>query len=194
MMPKLAVFNNVTLDGYFAGVDGDFSWAHSGSEDADFNAFVADNASGGGQLLLGRVTYELMAGYWPTPSAIKNDPIVAEGMNKMAKVVFSRTLGKVSWSNTKLVKGDIVSEVRKMKQEPGEGMAILGSGSIVSQLARAGLIDEYQIVVNPVALGRGRTMFDGLKERLCLTLKETRTFGNGKVFLRYEPRAQGGAQ
>ena len=143
-MRKLVVFNNVTLDGYFTGVDGDFSWAHSGSDDAEFNGFVADNASGGGQLLLGRITYELMASYWPTPNAIKNDPIVAEGMNSMPKVVFSRTLDKASWSNTKLVKGDIAAEIRKMKQEPGKGMAILGSGSIVSQLAPHGLIDEYQ--------------------------------------------------
>ena len=188
-MRRLAVFNNVTLDGYFAGVNGDFSWAHSGYEDANFNAFVADNARGGGQLLLGRITYELMAGYWPTPDAIKNDPIVAEGMNNMPKVVFSRTLGKVSWNNTKLVKGDIASEIRKMKQEPGKDMAILGSGSIVSHLAPEGLIDEYQIVLNPVVLGRGRTMFDGLKEKLVLKLTETRTFGNGKVFLRYEPMA-----
>jgi dihydrofolate reductase len=188
-MRRLAVFNNVTLDGYFTGLNGDLSWAHSGSEDAEFNAFVADNASGGGRLVLGRVTYELMAGYWPTPSAIKNDPVVAEGMNSMPKVVFSRTLDKVSWSNTKLVKGDIASEIRKMKQEPGEDMAILGSGSIVSQLARTGLIDEYQIVVSPVVIGQGRTMFDGLKEKLNFKLTETRTFGNGKVFLRYQPTA-----
>src|SRR5262249_44743368 len=105
------------------------------------------------------------------------------------KVVFSRTLDKASWSNTKLVKGDLVSEVRKMKEEPGDGMAILGSGSIVSQLAPEGLIDEYQIVMNPVVLGKGRTMFDGVIEKLSLKLTKTRTFGNGKVFLRYEPTA-----
>jgi len=188
-MRKLIVFNNVTLDGYFAGVNGDFSWAHSGNDDAEYNAFIAGNASGGGQLLFGRITYELMAGYWPTPDAIKNDPIVAEGMNSMPKVVFSRTLDKVSWSNTKLVKGDIVSEIRKMKEEPGDGMAILGSGSIVSQLAPKGLIDEYQIVMNPVVLGKGRTMFDGVIEKLNLKLTKTRTFGNGKVFLCYGPMA-----
>ena len=134
-MRELVVFNNVTLDGYFAGVNGDFSWAHSGNDDAEFNAFVAENASGGGQLLFGRITYELMASYWPTPNAIQNDPIVADRMNSMPKVVFSRTLDKVSWSNTKLVKGDIASEIRKMKKQPGKGMAILGSGSIVSQFA-----------------------------------------------------------
>ena len=108
-------------------------------------------------------------------------------MNSMPKVVFSRTLDKVSWNNTKLVKGDIASEIRKMKQEPGPGTAILGSGSIVSQLAPEGLIDEYQVVVNPVVLGKGRTMFDGVKEKLNLKLTKTRTFGNGKVFLCYEP-------
>ena|SRR5436190_1875376 len=185
-MRKLIVFNNVTLDGYFTGKDGDLSWAHLRNDDAEFNEFVADNASGGGQLLLGRITYELMASYWPTPNAIKNDPVVAEGMNSMSKVVFSRTLDQASWSNTKLVKGNLASEVRKMKQESGEGMTILGSGSIVSQLTAEDLIDEYQVVVNPVVLGKGRTMFDGIEEKLSLKLTKTRSFGSGKVFLCYE--------
>jgi len=182
------VFNNATLDGYFTGVGGDFSWAHSGNEDTEFNAFVADNASGEGQLLFGRITYELMASYWPTPTAIKNDPIVAKGMNSMPKIVFSRTLDKVTWSNTKLIKGDIAAAIRKMKNEAEMDMTILGSGSIVSQLAPEGLIDEYQIVLNPVVLGLGRTMFDGIKEKVNLKLTRTRSFSSsGKVFLCYEP-------
>ena len=185
-MRKLIVFNNVTLDGYFTGANGDISWAHSGNDDPEFNAFVAGNASGGGQLLLGRITYELMAGYWPTPTAIRNAPVVAEGMNSMPKVVFSRTLDKAQWNNTTIVTGDIASEIRLMKEKPGKGMAILGSGSIVSQLAQEGLIDEYQVVVNPVILGSGRTMFSGIKEKLNLKLTKTRAFGNGKVFLSYE--------
>jgi dihydrofolate reductase len=188
-MQKLIVFNNLTLDGYFAGANGDFSWARSGNKDAEFDAFVGENASGEGQLLLGRITYQLMASYWPTPNAIKNDPIVAEGMNRMAKVVFSRTLDQASWNHTKLVKSDIASEIRRMKGDPGEGMVILGSGSIVTQLAPEGLIDEYHLVVNPVVLGKGRTMFDGIKEKLNLKLTKTRTFSSGKVFLCYEPAA-----
>ncbi|HKD65768.1 MAG TPA: dihydrofolate reductase family protein [Candidatus Binataceae bacterium] len=188
-MRKLIVFNNVTLDGYFTGPKGDLSWAHGGDEDAEFNSFVSDNASGGGQLLLGRITYQLMASYWPTPEAIKNDPVVAKGMNQMQKVVFSRTLENTSWINTKLVKADIAPAIRKMKQEPGPGMAILGSGSIVAQLAPEGLIDEYQVVVNPVVLGSGRTMFDGIKAKLDLKLTKTRTFSGGKIFLSYEPLA-----
>jgi dihydrofolate reductase len=188
-MPRLVVFNQVTLDGHFSGVDGDFSWAHKDANDAEWNAFVAGNASGGGVLLFGRITYELMASYWPTPMATANDPVVAKHMNAMSKVVFSRTLNKVSWANTKLVRGDLAAEVRKMKKAPGNDMAILGSGSIVSQLAQAGLIDEFQIVVNPVVLGKGRTMFDGIKDKLSLRLTKTRTFGNGNVLLSYEPTA-----
>ena len=188
-MQRLIAFTQMTLDGYFTGRNGDLSWAHEGQQDAEWDAFVAENASGGGQLLFGRITYELMASYWPTPAALANDPIVAEGMNHLPKVVFSRTLDKVSWNNTRLVKGDPATAVRKMKHEPGAGMVILGSGSIVSQLAQAGLIDEYQIVVKPVALGEGRTMFDGLKQKLTLRLTKTRAFTNGNVLLSYEPKA-----
>jgi dihydrofolate reductase len=107
-------------------------------------------------------------------------------MNSMAKVVFSRTLETATWNNTKVVNGDIVAEVRKMKDEPGPGMAILGSGRIVSQLALNHLIDEYQIMVDPVVLGKGRTMFDGVEDKLPLKLTKTRTFKNGKVYLCYE--------
>jgi len=188
-MRRLIAFTQVTLDGYFTGRNGDLGWAHEGREDAEWSAFVAENASGGGELLFGRVTYELMASYWPTPAALANDPIVAERMNDLPKVVFSRTLGRVSWSHTRLVKGELTAAVRAMKQEPGEGMAILGSGSIVSQLAQARLIDEFQIVVKPVVLGQGRTLFDGITERLTMKLTKTRAFTNGNVLLSYEPRA-----
>ena len=110
-------------------------------------------------------------------------------MNNFPKVVFSRTLDKVSWSNTRLVKNDLIGEIRKMKNEVGEGMAILGSGSIVSQLTDYGLIDEYQIVVIPVVLGKGRTMFEGIAKMLRLQLIKTQTFINGNVLLCYKPIA-----
>jgi dihydrofolate reductase len=193
-MRRLMVFNQVTLDGYFAGPNGDLSWAHSAPDDAEWNAFVEENATAGGVLVFGRITYEMMASYWPTPDAIKSDPVVAKGMNSLPKVVFSRTLDKVSWNNTKLVRGELAAEVRKMKQEPGKDMVILGSGTIVSQLAQEGLIDEYQIIVNPVVLGKGRTMFDGIKNKLALKLTETRTFGNGNVLLSSEPTREKGAR
>jgi len=186
-MRRLLVFNSVSLDGYFVDQNGDMSWAHVRDRDGDFNEFVQGNASGGGELLFGRITYDLMAGYWPTPLAIKNDPVVAEGMNSLPKVVFSRTMEKASWSNTRLVKGDPAAEVRKMKKAPGNGLVIMGSGTIVSQLAQEGLIDEYQVVVIPVILGEGRTMFDGVQKKLALKLTKSRVFSNGNVFLCYEP-------
>ncbi len=188
-MRKLIAFNHVTLDGYFVSATGDFKWASHGNDDPEYSAFVAENASGGGQLLFGRKTYELMASYWPTAIADQHNPSVAKGMNSMSKVVFSRTLDKAVWNNTLLVKGDLVSEVRKMKNGDGPGMAILGSGSIISQLAQENLIDEYQMVVDPVALGGGRSMFDGINHQLNLTLAKTRTFKNGKVYLCYQPVA-----
>jgi dihydrofolate reductase len=129
-----------------------------------------------------------MAGYWPSPMAKQNDAHVAAHMNKVPKIVFSKTLREAPWNNTTLVKTDLVAEIRKRKQESGEGMAILGSGSIVAQLAASGLIDEYQVVVNSVVLGKGRTMFEGLKENLNLKLTKSRAFRNGSVFLSYEPK------
>jgi dihydrofolate reductase len=185
-MRRLVVFNHVSLDGYFTDRNGDMSWAHKGTQDAEWNAFVEGNAGGGGVLLFGRVTYQLMAGFWPTPVAATMMPVVAERMNGAAKVVFSRTLDQATWSNTKLVRGDLRAAVRKLKNEPGEGMVILGSGSIVSQLAESGLIDEYQFVMDPIALGKGRTMFDGIRENLTLKLTKTRAFRNGSVLLCYE--------
>ncbi len=182
-MPKLVVFNHVSLDGYFVDGSGDMRWAHR--EDTEWSAFAAENAGGGGRLLMGRVTYEMMASYWPTPHARENAPIVADRMNGLPKVVFSRTLASATWTNTKLVKTDLAGEVRRMKDEPGPNLVILGSGSIVSQLAAAGLVDEYQIVVNPIALGSGRTLFETLEKRLPLELRSTRSFKNGNVVLSY---------
>ena len=187
-MRKLIVFNSISLDGYFVDLKGDMSWAHNGS--AEFDAFVEENAKGGGVLLFGRKTYDLMVSFWPTPMASQNYPVVAERMNNLQKVVFSRTMAKANWNNTKLVKGDIALEVQKMKQESGVDMVIMGSGSIVSQLAQEGLIDEYQVVLIPFVLGTGRTMFDGVKDRFRLRLTKNRTFSNGNVFLCYEPVTQ----
>ena len=183
-MRKLIVFNQITLDGYFTDAKGDMSWAHK--QDPEWTTFASENARGGGELLFGRITYEMMASYWPTPQAFEAAPVVAERMNNGPKVVFSRTLAHASWNNTKLVKGELVAEVRKLKSEPGPGLVILGSGSIVSQLAEARLIDEYQFVINPVVLGSGRTLFEGVAQRLDLKHVRTRTFSNGNVVVWYE--------
>jgi dihydrofolate reductase len=186
-MRKLVVFNHVTLDGYFVDDKGDMSWAHR-KQDAEWDQYVAENISAGtgGSMLFGRITYELMASYWPTPAAAKAEPIVAEGMNSAVKVVFSKTLDKASWKNTTLIKGDLAAEVRKMKAETGKDILIFGSGTIVSQLAQAGLIDEYKIIVNPLVIGKGRTMFEGVKDKMTLRLANSRSFSNGNVLLIYQ--------
>jgi dihydrofolate reductase len=186
-MRKLLVFNQVSLDGYFVDAHGDMRWAYADPTDVEWNAFVAGNTRGGGVLLFGRKTYELMASYWPTPAAAQANPLVAGRMNALPKVVFSRTLEEATWRNTRLVRDDPASEVRRMKSEPGDGMAILGSGTIVSQLTGQGLIDEYQIVVIPIILGWGRTLFEGVGNQMRLTLTDTRRFRNGNVLLCYQP-------
>jgi dihydrofolate reductase len=186
-MPKLVTYNAMSLDGYFTDANGDMSWAHK--HDPEWQAYVSENASGGGQLLFGRVTYDLMASFWPTPVAAQSNPVVFERMNGLRKFVFSRTLDNVSWNNTTLLKGDITTEVRKLKQQPGPNIVIMGSGSIVAQLADAGLIDEYQIVLNPLVVGNGRTLFEGVQKKLPMKLAKSRTFGNGNVVLFYQPVA-----
>jgi uncharacterized protein YndB with AHSA1/START domain len=108
-------------------------------------------------------------------------------MNALPKIVFSRTLSKVEWNNTRLVKDHMEEEMRKMKQLPGRDMVLLGSGNILTQSAQHGLIDEYRIMVNPLVLGAGTSLFNGIKDRLGLKLLETRSFRNGNTELRYEP-------
>jgi dihydrofolate reductase len=188
-MRKVSVFNQISIDGYFKTPSGDIGWMHQPDHDQEFAQFTNDNAAGEGTLVFGRNTYDMMASFWPTPAAAKQFPEVARHMNSRAKVVFSKTLQKASWDNTTIVKDDPVAAITKMKHEPGDTMVIMGSGSIVSQLTRAGLIDEYQIMVLPVVLGEGKTMFDGANQILNMTLTSSRAFKNGKAFLVYEPKA-----
>jgi len=187
-MRRLLAFEMVSLDGCFVDARGDMSWAKNPAPDPEFEAFTERNAEGGGVLLFGRVTYQMMAGWWPTPLALQTSPAVARRMNEGPKYVFSRTLREASWRNTTILSGDAADEVRKLKRESGPGMAILGSGTIVARLAREGLIDEFQLVVIPVALGAGRSPFAGLPARLDLALTGSRAFANGNVLLSYEPR------
>jgi dihydrofolate reductase len=184
-MRRLGVFNHVSLDGYFVDAAGDMSWAHQ-HDDPEWAEFTIENASGGGALVFGRVTYEMMAGYWSTAQAREAQPEVAEGMQRMPKVVCSRTLREAAWPNTRIIKGDIAAQLRAIKGEPGPDLVILGSGTVVAQLTQAGVIDYYQVVVNPIVLGAGRTMFSGVEKTIQLALVQERRFRNGNVVLWYE--------
>ncbi len=181
-MNKLSVFNFISLNGYFKGENGDLSWHKHGEEE---NQFASDSMKPGGILLFGRITYEMMASYWPTPMALENDPEVAKGMNRAEKIVFSRTLKKADWNNTTIISGNIFDEVKRLKQSSGKDLSILGSGSIVSQLTEKGLIDEYLIMVDPVIINSGTPIFKGLNKNLELKLTDTRKFKSGVVLLSY---------
>lgn len=180
-MRKLRVFESISVDGYFTDADGDISWAHAGREDAEFADWVGANASSGGELLFGRKTYQMMEAYWPTALAAKQMPVVAKGMNAAKKYVASRTI-QPTWNNTRLLDGDLVQSVRAVKASEGPDITVLGSGSIAAQLGEAGLVDSYQFVIVPIALGSGRTVFTQARK---LRLVDHHVFRCGNVVVTY---------
>jgi dihydrofolate reductase len=184
-MAKVTVFNFVTLNGYFKGTNEDIGWHKHGGEEAEYSA---ESLSSGNTLLFGRVTYEMMVSFWPTRVAAESFPDVAKGMNEAEKIVFSRTLKKADWNNTRVINENIVDEIRKLKQISGNDMTLLGSGSILTQFADEGLIDEYRIMIDPVAIGDGAPIFKSIKLNLDLKLIDSKTFKSGVVLLSYEPR------
>ena len=181
-MKKIIVFNMLTLDGFFAGVDGDISWHNV---DGEFNNFAIEHTKEFGILMFGRVTYDLMASYWASETAIKNDPLVAEIMNNAKKVVFSKTLGAADWNNTELIKEINREEIKKLQTSEEKDLAIFGSGQIVQEFTRLGLVDEYRLMINPVVLGKGKPLFT---EPMKFKLISAREFKNGNVLLSYEPK------
>ncbi len=183
-MRKLFAFNMVTLDGFFEGPNRDISWHNV---DDEFNQFAIEQTSTVGAILFGRMTYELMASYWPTPAAQSDDPIVANLMNTLPKVVFSRTLQKAEWNNTRLIKDNVAEEILKMKQEPGNDLAVFGSADLLSTLLRLDLIDEHRVMINPVLIGSGTPLFKNIGQRVNLKRVKTRTFKSGNVLLYYQP-------
>lgn len=182
-MRKLYLFNFVTLDGFFEGAGKwELDWHNV---DEEFQEFAIGQLNETDLLLFGRVTYEGMAGYWTTPDALKNDPIVAGKMNSIPKIVFSRTLKEASWNNTRLIKENVAEEVLKLKSQPGKDIGILGSAALASTLIRQSLIDEYRIMLNPVVLGSGMPLFEGVENRMTLRLLRSRSFKSGNVLLCY---------
>ncbi len=183
-MRRIIFFMLTSLDGYFEGIGRDISWHNV---DEEFNEFAIEQLSTVDTLLFGRVTYEMMASYWPLPVAKTNDPVVAEKMNNTSKLVFSRTLEKADWHNTRLIKNTFVEEMQNLKKQSGQDMIILGSSNLAVTFMDHGLIDEFRVMVNPLVLGNGKSLFKGIQEKLDLKLIKTRTFKNGNVLLCYEP-------
>ncbi len=183
-MRKLILQMMVSVDGYFEGPRRELDWHNV---DAEFNDLAISFLDTVDALLFGRVTYELMANYWPTREAMKDDPIVAGKMNALRKIVVSKTLPKVDWNNSTLLGGDLIEEVRKLKQQPGKNIALFGSSDVAVALVPHGLIDEYRILVNPWILGAGKSLFNGLACRQKLTLVESKSYRSGNVLLCYRP-------
>ena len=186
-MRNVVLFMHISLDGFAAGPNGELDWI---SYDQELEKYAEGIVSTVGSPLYGRVTYQLMESYWPTvltnPSATEHDLAHARWLENVEKIVFSKTLAKVEWNNTRLIKDNIAEEVAKLKQQPGKDLVIFGSPSLAQTFMQLDLIDEYRLTVNPVVLGSGKPLFKDLKNRINLKLLETKTFNSGVVGLHYQ--------
>jgi dihydrofolate reductase len=180
-MRRIFVFTNVSLDGYFEGPGHDISGFTT-----DFEAFSLEQSKEVDTLLFGRKTYEMMK-FWSTPQAEEIQPEIARFMNEKLKVVVSHKSFEPGWNNVTVISDDVAGEIKKLKEQPGKTIAMFGSNTLCVSLMQEGLIDEFQILVNPVAFGEGTSLFKGLPKKAAFTLTETRKFKSGVVLLTYEP-------
>lgn len=182
------MFMVVSVDGYFEGPNHDITWH---MVDDEFNQFAVEQINEVDTLLFGRVTYELMASFWPKaaedPNTAKDDLTIAQKMNSLPKIVFSKSLNDVDWDYTRLIKTDVKDEVLKLKNKTGKDIAIFGSNNLAANLINMNLVDEFRIMVNPVALGDGNSVFAGVEDKLFLKPVSSRKFTNGNVLLYYHP-------
>jgi dihydrofolate reductase len=184
---KMFSFMVVTVDGYYEGPNQEFiDWP---TVDEEFDEFSVEQLDEVDTLVFGRVTYEMMAAYWPTPAADEDDPRVAARMNSLAKVVVSRTLDTAEWANTRLISD--TEDVRALKQQPGKDIAILASSDLTVSLLQLGLVDELRIMVSPVVVGAGKSVFVNAGNRISLKLLRVRPFDSGNVLVYYEPASAG---
>lgn len=181
-MRKLFLLMNISLDGYFADTEGGTSWANN-----DFEAFSAGESDTVDTLLFGHRTYDIMKSFWPTPQATNLIPEVAKFMNETPKVVASHQAFEPGWENVTVFSGIVVAQIEELKAQPGGTISVFGSSDLCKSLISAGLLDELQIIVNPVVLGQGVSLFAGLPEMARFALTNTRVFESGAVMLIYKP-------
>jgi len=189
-MRGIVLLEHVSLDGYVAGPNGEMDWIRFDDELVeDVERLTADADAA----IFGRVTYQLMEGYWPTaaesPSATKHDIDHSRWVNNAPKYVFSRTLQNApwgKWNNVRLVRDNFAEELRDLKQQPGKNLLMIGSAGLAQAFMRLGLIDDYRINVNPVVLGGGKPLFHDTGAKINLKLVESRRFKSGVVGLHYE--------
>lgn len=190
-MRKVLLSTHITLDGFMAGANMELDW-HFNNWNDEMEKYTEEQKSRIDTILVGRVTYQNMAKHWPAVEtdiyARTKDIEFAKWMNTMPKVVFSKTLEKAEWNNSRIVKDNIAEEISKLKRQPGKDMIMWGGVGIVSAFLKLGLIDEYQIWVAPVVLGTGIPLFKNVRKSFNLELLNTKQFSNGVNILRYRPK------
>ncbi|ASZ12591.1 dihydrofolate reductase family protein [Chitinophaga pendula] len=186
-MRKVVLLMHVSIDNYVADVNGGLDWM---SYDHEMETYAEELVETVGMPLYGRVTYGMMAGYWPT--VLENPEKASEHSLKHArwvqdipKVVFSRTMESADWNNTRLIRENIAAEVKKLKEEPGKDLMIFGSPGLVKTFVELDLIDEYRLTIQPIALGAGIPLFKDMKEPVRLKLISTKQFKSGVIAAHY---------
>lgn len=176
----------VSLDGYFEGPDHDLSWHQV---DAEFNDFAQAQMQEADAILFGRKTYQLMESFWPTQAGLEGDPIVAKLMNEMPKVVVSKSLANVTetehWKHVRLINKNVKEEIKNVKEQKGGDIILLASSNLCVSLLEWGLLDEVRIMINPIVIGKGTPLFQGIKKKVTMELIKESKFGNGNVLLTY---------
>jgi dihydrofolate reductase len=179
---------SLTLDGFYAGPNGELDWVIA---DEFLHEYLTELINGSDAIIFGRVMYQLLEEYWPTaeiiPTLTPRELAFAKAINAIPKIVVSKTLDRADWNNSKVEKGDIIDLVSTMKQQPGKDLMIGGGAGIVASLAEHRLVDEYHFTVNPVALGRGKAFFGELREELRLKHLSTTVLDSGVVLQKYGP-------
>jgi dihydrofolate reductase len=183
-MRTLASFIFISVDGFYEGPNGELDWSNV---DAEFNDFAVRQLDAADTLGFGRATYEHMAAHWPTEQAKANDPAITCRMNDKEKLVFSRTLTDACWSRTTVVRGEAAEHIRTIKAVAGKELLVIGSAHLTANLAQAGLLDELRVMICPIVLGQGRSLFEDLRGRVSLTLLRVRQFDSGNLVLTYRP-------
>ena len=182
-MRKMITQVMLSIDGYFEGPHREIGWHNV---DDEYNEYAAGLLDSAGAIIFGRHTYELMSNYWPTKTAIENDPVIANRMNQLPKIVFSKSLKKIEWDHTRLLKEADKEEIIRLKEQSAMDLVVLGSANLVSYLSNLGVIDEYQVMINPLVLGKGRPYFQE-PQKLILNRQKTKVFRSGNVLLCYHP-------
>lgn len=185
-MREIYAFLFTSLDGYHADRSGGLDWFRAGDEVEEYSRSQAGTID---TIVMGRRTFEMMAGYWPAEEGYRDDPVVAEFMNGLPKIVASRTLTTHTWGPTTFVADDVAGRLAQEKAKPGKDIAIFGSSTLVSDLLGTGVIDELRVLVSPVVLGAGRPVFAGATGPVPLRRTAVRELADGNVLLTYRPGA-----